>query len=280
MKRFLTLITFLALSLAICAQSKPNSKLAGQQISTRSEKLSDFPLKVTKVVLAGNDFQNIALKEAVRNAWALSPYEFCSEAEFQQLKTSDNYYFLLRTEGTRYPGISCLTLVKGGEKDLRNMLEVFTMPVGAAGASSGSEEVFLTALMSVMQEHVEKALKAVGVRLGAVSGGTARLSRMKLYFNAEDLSPQIDDAFKAGRFGKDMYIIDASGAEDILMSGAYETAVSYVIAPRDPVKGGVCFKLLFDARTFELLYLEKHRLSSSRGAGFLKSDIRKLARHR
>ncbi|MBR1574411.1 MAG: hypothetical protein IJ652_06145 [Bacteroidales bacterium] len=273
MRRWLTLVVMWMVSVCAFAQ-------VGQRITTRSEKLADFPLKVTKVVLSGNPFQDIALKEAVRNAWTLSPYEFCTAEEFQRLKGSDRYYFMLRTENERQRGISFLTLVKGGADKVEDMLEVFTMPVGAAGATQGSEEMFLTALVSVMQEHAERALSSSIVSLGSVSGGIARLSKMKLYFSEKDLCPQIGDSFKATRFGRDMYIVDEYGAEDIILSGAYDTAVSYVIAPVSPQKGDWCYKMLLDARTHELLYYTKHRITASRGAGFLKSDIRKLAGHR
>lgn len=252
----------------------------GQKISTRGEKLSDFHSKVTKVVLSGNAFQDVALKEAVRNAWTITSYEFCTPEEFETLKTRDDFYFMLRTSNSRGPGLSFLTLVKGGAKELRNMLEVFSMPVGAADATSGSEEVFLTALMGMMQENVEKGLERAGVKLKSVPGGFGKLSKMKLFFNSETLSPQIDESFKAEGFGKDMYIVDRYGAEDILMGGSYDTAVSYVIAPESPVKGAVCYKMLIDARTHELLWMGKHRIRSGRGAGFLKSDIRKFTSHR
>lgn len=271
------ILAIMAAALLLVSAGPP----VGQRISTRSEKLSDFRLKVTKVVLTGNAFQDVALKEAVRNAWTITPYEFCSPEEFETLKTSGDYYFMLRTTDPSKPGISFLTVVKGGAKDVHNMLEVFSMPVGSEGARGGSEEFFLTALMGMMQENVEKGLDRAGVKLKSIAGGSGRLSKMKLYINSEDLAPQVDETFKAEGLGKDMYIIDPYGAEDIIMSGAYDTAVSYVIAPEPPSKGSVCYKMLIDARTHELLWLGKHTVRpGKKDAGFLKSDLRKFSSHR
>ena len=272
MKRFLAL-------LAACA-ALMGATPVGRQISTRAEKLSDFHIRVTKVVLSGNLLQDVALKEAVRNAWTISSYEFCSTEEFEALKTSGDYYFMLRTRDEGKPGLSFLTLVKGGSNDLRTMLEVFSMPIGSADGTREGEEVFLSALMGIMQENVEKSLYRTGVKLKSVPGGLSRLSKMKLYINSEDLSGQVDDGFKATGLGKDMYIIDPYGAEDIIMSGSSGTAVTYLIAPSQPIRGATCYKLVLDARTQELLWLGKHKIRSGRGSGFLKGDLKKLSRYR
>ncbi|MBR1873145.1 MAG: hypothetical protein IJ795_08065 [Bacteroidales bacterium] len=267
MRRFL--ITLLA-SVLVCA---PAFAQVGVKISTRSEKLSDFRIKTTMVVLGGNDFQDIALKEAVRNSWTINPYEFCSYERYLEIHGDSNYYFMMRVTDKKKKGISFLTLVKGGEGSPENKLTVFTMPVGASGATDGSEEVFLTALMGMMQENVEKGLQSSMVTLGSVKGGKERLRGMKIYFNDEDL---VTDA----HMGKDMFKVGREEAEDIMMSGAYNTAVSYVIAPLEPANNSLCYKMLIDVRTSELLYFEKHRIGKDNGAGFLKKDIKKLSRRR
>ncbi|MBQ5410254.1 MAG: hypothetical protein IIU20_00600, partial [Bacteroidales bacterium] len=87
---------------------------AGQaQVYTRKEKLKDFTAKTTKVVLSGEEFLDEALKESVASTWTLSPYEFCTNEEFQKLKTSDNFYFLIvassRQKKEEEPGLDMLT---------------------------------------------------------------------------------------------------------------------------------------------------------------------------
>jgi hypothetical protein len=62
-------------------------------------KISDFPQKVTKVVLHGNEFYDAILKEEIALRWRVSPYEFCTMEEFEALKTDSRYYFLITTLG-------------------------------------------------------------------------------------------------------------------------------------------------------------------------------------
>ena len=69
------------------------------QINTKKVKLSDFTQKVTKIVLSGNEFMDSAFKDEVTARWRISPYEFCTLNEFNALKTSGDYYFLLITSG-------------------------------------------------------------------------------------------------------------------------------------------------------------------------------------
>ena len=92
---------------------------AQAQIYTRKEKLKDITAKTTKVVLTGDEVLDETMKESVAASWTMSPYEFCTNEEFEKLKTNANFYFLLVVKGQERkeaePGIDMLTLVKGGD---------------------------------------------------------------------------------------------------------------------------------------------------------------------
>ena len=75
------------LILLVAALSIPALMAAQAQITTKKVKIEDFTEKVTKVVLSGNMFYDSTLKEAVREHWTISPYEFCSIEDFQEMKT-------------------------------------------------------------------------------------------------------------------------------------------------------------------------------------------------
>ena len=109
---------------------------AQAQINTKKVKIGDFTQKTTKVVLTGNIFYDSSLQDEIVARWKASPYEFCSLEEFESLKGSEDYYFLLSTKGQfrkeTEPGLQFLTLVKGGKKaeeGISNMLEIVSIPV-------------------------------------------------------------------------------------------------------------------------------------------------------
>ena len=86
MKKFYILLIAIVLIPAICS--------AQAKVYTKKVKLSDFPTKTTKVVLTGNDMLDNPLKNEVARRWHISPYEFCTIAEYDSIKTSPDYYFL------------------------------------------------------------------------------------------------------------------------------------------------------------------------------------------
>ncbi len=259
--------------------------LAGAQahIITKKVKFSDFTEKTTKVVLGGNEFYDLSLKEEVTARWRISPFEFCSIEEFENLKGDDQYYSLMLASGQfrkeTSPGVRFLTLVKGGpdaEKGIGEMLEVVSMPFASAEAPSGREFVFLPAMLDIIQRQVlasmEKDINAYG-GLGNNSTNIYKSGKMTIVFSEDDISNAVTDVIKESRFDENIIITDEDSADDYMAEGAENTLVSYVVAPTEPVAGSYCYKMLVNAATNELYYYRKHRIGKRTGAGFLQNDI-------
>ena len=130
------------------------------QIDTKKMKISDFTQKITKVVLSGNPLHDACLRGEVEAKWTVSPFEFCTLEEFEQLKSNANYYFLLTTKGQfkkeSEPGLTFLTLVKGGADSangIDQMLEIVTFPYASAEKPTGREMVFLPTFLDVIQNY-------------------------------------------------------------------------------------------------------------------------------
>ena len=256
MKRILSI--FLAFVLA--------APLAGAQgkVSTRKYRLADFPDKVTQVVLTGSPVLSDALRAEVVTGWTASPFEFCSLEQFEALKTDENYYFLMpletRFKGETTPGITFLTLLKGGPEAQRGigaMHEVAALPLQAALGGNGEELVYLGALVAAIQEYTLDAMESELVAYsleGWAHRRYARLPRGQRILLADD-GPAADAAF---------------------LSGSANTLVGYVVAPVFPEKGSYCYKMLFEASTHSLCYLSRHRITAQKGAEFLPEELKRL----
>lgn len=256
------------------------------QINTKKVKLSDFTQKITKVVLSGNDFMDSALKDEVTLRWRISPYEFCTLEEFNSLKTSDDYYFLLSTNGQfkkdSGPTIQFLSLVKGGkgaENGIGDMLEVVSMPIASAQFPSGREIAFLPAFLDIMQDYtldsMEKDSNAYG-GLGAYAPSVIRSEQFDIVFAKSDLAVSPDDLGKDMNSGKGIVVEDDEDVDMLLQENAENTLVSYVVAPFEPQPGSFCYKMLIDTRTHKLYYFKRHRITKKDGAGFLANDLRRI----
>lgn len=279
MRRFIQI-----LALAIAGLLLTTDAIGQAQITTRREKLKDFTSKTTKVVLTGDEFLDEAVKESVAATWTVSPYEFCSNEEFQNLKGNADFYFLMVVKGQfrreSEPGIDMLTLVKGGEgadKSINDMFEVVSFPLRSTEDPSGREFVLLPAFLKIIQEHTtsltDTEMKAYS-NIGAKDSKRLRIKR--IFFWAEDFAPQVDEQTKRSLDEDILIKEDEDEVDEIFSEGTFNTVVSYVVAPSEPVNGSICYKMLIGSDNHELYYFKKHKITAKSGKGFLSSDIKSI----
>ena len=278
MKKIIILAVSLLMPLMLCGQA---------QIDTKKIRISDFPQKVTKVVLTGNMFYDGSLKNEVASKWRISPYEFCTAKEFETLKSDSNYYFLILTQGQfkkeKEPGLMFLTLVKGGAdaaSGIDSMLEIVSLPFASAQEPSGREYVFLPSFLDIIQNYtldaIEKDTNAY-IGLSNYTLNIAKSGKMTLVFSEKDLSAEVGPKVKNLYFDKEVKVLEESEADKYLTSASPNTLVSYVAAPTYPKPGSYCYKMLIDPQTNKLYYFRKHKVSRKVGVGFLEEDIRRIA---
>lgn len=279
MRRFIQI-----LALAIAGLLLTTDALGQAQITTRREKLKDFTSKTTKVVLTGDEFLDEAVKESVAATWTVSPYEFCSNEEFQNLKGNADFYFLMVVKGQfrreSEPGIDMLTLVKGGEgadKSINDMFEVVSFPLRSTEDPSGREFVLLPAFLKIIQDHTisltDTEMKAYS-SLGAKDSKKLRIKR--IFFWSEDFAPQVDEQTKRSLDEDILIKEDEDEVDEIFTEGTFNTVVSYVVAPSEPVNGSICYKMLIGSDNHELYYFKKHKITARNGKGFLTGDIKAI----
>lgn len=273
------------LILLVAALSIPAVMAAQAQITTKKVKIEDFTEKVTKVVLSGNMFYDSTLKEAVREHWTISPYEFCSIEDFQEMKTDADYYFLIKVKGQfrkeSGPGIEFLSLLKGGpeaEKGLDKMLELITFPYAAVDSPSGRETVFLPLMLNIVQQHVLSSIATDIVAyspLIAYSNNIGKIKGKQVIIAEEDLSAdvlQLEDVYLKAP----IVVTDMDTADEYVAGNVADAVVSYTVCPEDPQPGAFCYKMLVNAEDGELYYFRKHRITRKTGPGFLVEDMNRI----
>lgn len=277
MRRLFTALAALTLTITAFGQA---------QITTRKEKLSDFTTRTMKVVLSGNHFIDPVIREAVNNTWSLSAFEFCSLEDFNSLKNNEEYYFMLPVK-VKYrpeskPGIMMLTIVKGRAtaKTVNDMVNVVSVPVAAADIPSGREAAMIPGLVDIMQGYIAKSLNGNFAGLRTYVTPLGKSSGRRVVIAREDLSETIDSTFCRKMARKGLDIVDGEVADSLFLSGDSRTLVSYVVAPAEPEKGSVCWRILIDARTHELFYYRKRTLKKEDEAGFHKGDLKIIAKTR
>ena len=289
MTRNILKILTLALAALLLLPTTADGQAKQAKIQTRKVRLSDFTTKTTKVVLAGSEMFNNALQEEMARRWLVSPYEFCSIAEYESLKNKPDYYFLLpastKTKKEAEPGIVTLTLLKGGleksDDPEKVGFDVISIPCAAAETPSGREFVFMPAFLDIIQRFMNEAMTSDRVSYGGLSAYSRKLLRdtgKRLVFSEDDFA----EGTKRDPSWMDagIEIMDEDDADALFNEGAPDTMVSYVVAPSDPKKGAVCYKMVISADTHELCYFEKHTIKGNAPAGFLPFDMKIISLQR
>ena len=281
MKRIIIIIASIIMPLMASAQA---------QINTKKVKISDFTQKVTKVVLSGNDFFDITFQEEITARWRISPYEFCTLEEFEQLKGNENYYFLMTTYGQfrkeTAPGLQFLTLVKGGkgaDKSIADMLEIVSLPFASAEYPSGRELVFLPAFLDIIQNHTLASMENDYNGYGGLASNNINLGKtddLEVVLSEDDLSDEVSQEQRMKVIMQGIVITDEDDTDQYLIDNVPGTMVSYVAVPSEPVFGSYCYKMLIDAQTHKLYYFKRHRIGKKAGAGFLPENIDRIAASR
>ncbi len=263
---------------------------AQAQITTKKIKIADFPEKITKIVLTGNDFYDLALRDEIAAGWTLSPYEFCTLEEFNSLKYNDEYYFLITADGKfkkeNEPGLTFLTLIKGGKgasEGINKMLEVVSLPIASAENPSGREFVFMPAFIDIIQDYTIAAMN------NDINGYTGLISstedlkgtqNMEFVFAECDLAADVDRPFRDLNFDSDMLLSDEDEVDSIMEKGTSNKIVSLVIVPDETPNGSYCYKMLIHPESHKLYYFRKHKISKKYGPGFLQEDIIRINNQR
>ena len=146
-----------------------------KRIYTKSYRLQDFKSKTTKVVLSGTPEFNQALRENITSLWTISPYEFCTQAQYDKQKSNPDMCFLY-TEVNK--GIVFLTLAKGGKKNdtnpLKRPLEIISVPISGEKDKSGQVLIYMPVFISIVQDFTDAAMEsetAAYSGIGAITHG-------------------------------------------------------------------------------------------------------------
>ena len=277
MKRLITFILLFCVSASLFAQGK---------VTTRKYLFSDFPDKITKVVMSGNDVLDGVLRQAVVDLWTASPFEFCPMTEYQTLKKSDTYYFLVVTagqaKGEEEPMVRFLTLEKGGADSGDNVplrKEVISLPLSPVNGGSGRELVFLPALVKGVQDFALQAKESEKVAYSGMNWFNGNFDKKggikRIYIAREDISEAVTEKDRQKYLDEDIILCDEDEADKAYTDKTYNALVSYTVSA-----GKWSYKMLFGADTDTLFYIHKHKITAKSAPGFLAEDLRRISKKR
>jgi hypothetical protein len=260
---------------------------AQRVIKEAKNNFNNFGTKVTKVVLPGTGLVDMSIIDAIKKGWKISPYEFCTPAEYDKIKEDTSFYFLMRTDGifgNEYePRLEYLTLIKGGpefRKGLFSSADIISLPLQAKDDESGQILSFIPAYIDIIQNYIYKVQKGILLSFTGESSYGESLSEIKgktILFNDSCIGyPTRKDEMKWTFRGR-AESVSEDEIEKALSQPEPDLVVSLVISPAGNPIGGYCYKLLIGTENHELFFFRKHKISSRLPAGFTKEDIKKIS---
>ena len=221
------------------------------KLYTRKAKLADFSTKITKVVLSGDTMTDAVLREEISLRWQISPYEFCSVADYEAQKYGcANYFLHFVIKGD----VIFLSLDKGGKPDdadaLKRSFEVVSIPVSGADCPVMDNLCYMAAFIDILQQFTSEAIE---------SDGTA-YSGLAIY--------------NIGNFKGLTAVVDPEEARKSFLAGEQDTMVGILVAADNPKEDSFCYKMLVTCDTHRLCHIKKSKAGA--GKGWSKAELKRF----
>ncbi len=262
------------------------------KVSSKYESIENFSSKTTMVVLPyDGSIPNIMLRQVIKEQWYLSPYEYCTQEEFETLKTNPDYYFLIKvveTQGDKeLLGVEKLSLRKGGaqaQEGIDKMPELISIPLQILDSELTDDEIQLISLSAdIIQDYVIETVRMEGdPYIGAelFSSLLEDVGDVEILFSEDCLAHPVDKySILNLNMAKEIVVLeDHKFITSALDSYRPSTLIPLIISASGNVADTKCYKFLISTQTKRVVYYSDHTLSKRKPRGFLKKDIRAIVK--
>jgi hypothetical protein len=256
-----------------------------------SNEIKQFTASKTCVVLENNQFSsyNAYIKQAAKEFWKITPYEFIEVTEFNVRRLNPSYSFIVLTE-TNFEKdksnsvFNFINLLQGKDVDkLGEMPEICAIPLSFAGEDDLEYGYKLGAILSFMQNHAKMIAddpSLTGRRyLRYYNKNIPDVAGRKILIKQEDLSPDIGTIERIKLiYSGNIEIV----TEEIIVKAIQErtpnTLILHKVGPVGDRNSGYCFKMLIGTDNANMYYYNQHMIDRNNPNGFLPADLKRLAK--
>lgn len=272
MKKYVLAVVCVLFTLGLCAQIK---------LETKKYRVSDLYEKPMEIVLTGNSQLDSALRSSVQDVWYISSFEFCTREQFEHIKTSEKFFFMVLVDSTynkdNFRGIYNLTVFKGSDKateGVKGLHKIAYVPFMGEGRTGERESAFISAFVDILQQHISFILSrefnigsCVRVNAAAALGKWAK----PVLISSTDLA---DVSVLNGVALNDVIVSDDLHLVKAMREKANDCLVAYMVGPASPREKAECVTMVIDPQTNEIYYLNRRGTSLLSPCGFTYSEIK------
>ena len=281
MKKYLSGLALLFVSAMLFAQAPFPS----------SNEIKQFTASKTCVVLENNQFSsyNAYIKQAVKEFWKITPYEFIEVTEFNVRRLNPSYSFIVLTE-TNFEKdksnsvFNFINLLQGKDVDkLGEMPEICAIPLSFAGEDDLEYGYKLGAILSFIQNHAKMIAddpSLTGRRyLRYYNKNIPDVAGRKILVKQEDLSPDIGTIERIKLiYSGNIEIVSEETIVKAIQERTPNTLILHKVGPVGDRNSGYCFKMLIGTDNANMYYYNQHMIDRNNPNGFLPADLKRLAK--
>jgi hypothetical protein len=255
------------------------------------EDLEHFYTTKTYVVLEASPMSdyNFEVKEVMDRIWKLTDFEFIKQEEFPEKSQDPNCSFIYTSlvsferdkTDSRYV---FLHLSLGGENltidDLRDLASV---PMGYAGVDPDGYIYKLGILLEFIQKHIQLITKnpdIISTNIFKYYNNNIKSAQDKtIYFLENELSREIGTAARIKQeYPYKFRIVSREEIRQAIIDRDENVVFLHKVGPEGKKLKARSYKILIGAGDAMFYYFDYHMVNNKNPDGFLKSDLKKLAR--
>lgn len=245
----------------------------------------------TLVVLEDDPFSeyNYKIKEAVKQRWTVTEYEYISNEEFAKQRSDSKFSFLVTSIVTfnkdkTKAKYNYLSLLLGGQaNDIGDMTDLCSIPLSYVRVDEASYVYKLTSLVQFIQNHIKLVTEKPKIIsknvLRYYNKNNAETKGKTIYLLKYELDKDINSLAKIRKlYSGKVKLVEADEIENAIKNKDNNVLFLHKVGPENTKNKARCFKILIGAGDARFYYFDYHMVRAKQTDRFLKSDFKKLAK--
>jgi hypothetical protein len=280
MKKIMVLLFVCGLWISATAQTVPGR-----------EDIKAFFNTKTMVVLLDNPLleYNIVIKDVMQQEWTITPFEFITFAQFEELRKDPQYSFLYMCQvsferdktDAKY---RFLSLSLGGNYERKDQMpDLASVPLAYYSVDEDNYIYKLAILVRFIQQHAllirdhpeivsANVLQHYNDNIKDIKGKT-------LYLLEEELSPEVNSTARIKKiYPYNFKIVTKEDITEAIKDRDENVVFLHKVGPEGTKIDARCYKAIIGAADANFYYFDYHKISDKNPDGFLPQDFKKLAK--
>jgi hypothetical protein len=279
MRRLVALLCLMALSVAAFAD----------RYVARHEDIKTFLKTTTYVVLEDNPMSeyNFAIKKAIENSWKITPYEFISSTQFEEMRGDISKSFLVRL-AVKFTGDKLeatyhfMSVVLGsGVRKHTDLPDIVSVPLGYSTVPEDSYTYKIESLVRFAQNHIrilDENPSLIKSNIFQHYNKQRKETRNKeLWLLETDIEKNVRSlATIRKNYPHTVRIVTKEDIEKAIAEKNDNVIFLHKVGPEGTRLQARCYKMLIGAGDDQFYYFNYHMISKKNGDGFLAKDFKKI----